>query len=69
MGNRATEIQVELKKIFRPRMRLDDVEKAWISLAMEHHKGNVQATSKALGISRATLYRKLREMNGWSGFR
>ena len=30
-----------------------------IALAMAHAKGNVAQAAKALGISRATLYRKL----------
>lgn len=57
------QIQDELKNIYRPSLRLEDVELAWISQAMSHHQYNIQATAKSLGISRATLYRKIGDIN------
>ena len=38
---------------------LKDMETALIRKAVEHARGNVAAAAKALGISRATVYRKL----------
>jgi transcriptional regulator of acetoin/glycerol metabolism len=38
---------------------LRDVEDALIRQTVQTHKGNVAAAAKALGISRATVYRKL----------
>ena len=39
---------------------LRDVEAALIRRAVDDANGNVQEAAKALGISRATVYRKLR---------
>ena len=38
---------------------LKDVETAWIRRAVEEARGNVTEAARALGISRATVYRKL----------
>jgi transcriptional regulator of acetoin/glycerol metabolism len=38
---------------------LQQIQTAMISKAIEHARGNVAQAAKALGISRATLYRKL----------
>lgn len=56
-------IQIDFKHIYRPHLKLEDIELAWISLAMSHHQYNIQATAKSLGISRATLYRKMGDIN------
>ena len=40
--------------------RLVDIEASAVSAALKAHGGNVSATARALGISRTTLYRKLR---------
>jgi transcriptional regulator of acetoin/glycerol metabolism len=42
-----------------PRVALRDVEISLIRTAVAEARGNVQAAAKALGISRATVYRKL----------
>ena len=42
-----------------PRQRLRDVESALIRKAVEEAQGNVAEAARALGISRATVYRKL----------
>lgn len=44
---------------YRPGYSLKDIERWWIKKAYRHFQGNVLATSKALKISRATLYRKI----------
>ena len=44
-------------------MSLADVEKIHISLALKFFKNNQTETSKALGISRSTLWRKIQEHN------
>jgi sigma-54 dependent transcriptional regulator, acetoin dehydrogenase operon transcriptional activator AcoR len=40
--------------------RLSDIEASAVAAALKAHDGNVSATARALGISRTTLYRKLR---------
>ena len=40
--------------------RLVDIEASAVAAALRAHGGNVSATARALGISRTTLYRKLR---------
>jgi sigma-54 dependent transcriptional regulator, acetoin dehydrogenase operon transcriptional activator AcoR len=40
--------------------RLSDIEAGAVAAALKAHGGNVSATARALGISRTTLYRKLR---------
>ncbi|MDP9898143.1 helix-turn-helix domain-containing protein [Variovorax ginsengisoli] len=42
-----------------PGARLRDAESAWIHQAVEEARGNVAQAALALGISRATVYRKL----------
>ena len=43
----------------QPARPLQQIQTAMISKAIEHARGNVAQAAKALGISRATLYRKL----------
>jgi transcriptional regulator with PAS, ATPase and Fis domain len=43
-------------------MALSDIEGDLIRNALRDHSGNVARTSRALGISRSTIYRKLREL-------
>ena len=40
-------------------MTLDEIERQTILQALERHKGNLSQVATALGISRATLYRRL----------
>ncbi|MCW2268148.1 Acetoin dehydrogenase operon transcriptional activator AcoR [compost metagenome] len=42
--------------------RMRDSQLALIRQAMERHGGNVSAAAQALGVSRATLYRKLKQV-------
>ena len=42
---------------------LEAIEKTTILNCLEYHMGNIQLSSKKLGLSRATLYRKLKEYN------
>lgn len=39
-------------------MTLDEIEKAMILKAMQHHDGNISRVAEALGLSRAALYRR-----------
>ena len=41
--------------------RMRDSQLALIRQAMDRHGGNVTAAAQALGVSRATLYRKLKQ--------
>lgn len=43
-------------------MTLAQIERAVIALAIEHHKDNLSAVAKSLGVGRTTLYRKMKEM-------
>lgn len=43
-------------------LNLKEVERAKISAALERYGGNVEMAAKALGISRATMYRRLKEL-------
>lgn len=47
----------------QPVDRLEDMTKSHIQKAMLRHRGNVSAVARELGISRNTLYRRLRDMN------
>ena len=40
---------------------LDDIELQAVKLALKTHRGNVSAAARQLGISRNTLYRKLKQ--------
>jgi transcriptional regulator of acetoin/glycerol metabolism len=42
-------------------MSLEDVERALIQKAMSRYGGNVSHASKALGLSRSALYRRLQK--------
>ncbi len=54
----------ELTAVERPQSgRIRDNELEWIRQSLEQHQGNVSAAASALGISRATLYRKLKQLD------
>jgi transcriptional regulator of acetoin/glycerol metabolism len=40
--------------------RLADIEAGAVAAALKAHGGNVSATARELGVSRTTIYRKLR---------
>jgi sigma-54 dependent transcriptional regulator, acetoin dehydrogenase operon transcriptional activator AcoR len=40
---------------------LDEVEREHISQVLRAQRGNIKATARVLGISRTTLYKKIRE--------
>ncbi|MCH2038668.1 MAG: helix-turn-helix domain-containing protein, partial [Rickettsiales bacterium] len=42
---------------------LEDIEHEAIMIALRHHEHNVMRTSKALGIAKSTLYKKIHEKN------
>jgi Zn-dependent peptidase ImmA (M78 family) len=42
--------------------KLSDLEYSMIAQAFDRLNGNIQQTARALGISRANLYRKLKEL-------
>ena len=50
-------------ELSNPIIPLKDVEKDAILFAIEHFNGNLSKTARALGIGRATLYRKLEQYN------
>ena len=37
-----------------------EFERIMITTALEYHKGNYSATAKSLGVSRTTLYKKIK---------
>ncbi|MDO9197672.1 helix-turn-helix domain-containing protein, partial [Rhodoferax sp.] len=47
----------------RERIPLKDIEAALIRKAVDQARGNVAQAARALGISRATVYRKLGSHN------
>ena len=54
----------ELSAVERPQSgRIRDNELELIRQSLEQHQGNVSAAADALGISRATLYRKLKQLH------
>lgn len=44
-------------------MKLDEMEKKMIALAVEKNTGNIKAAASQLGITRQTLYNKMRKYN------
>jgi transcriptional regulator of acetoin/glycerol metabolism len=45
-------------------VRLDEVTSSTIAAALAHHRGNISAAARALGVSRSTLYRKIASLSG-----
>ena len=43
---------------------LEDLEQRAVAEALARHNGNIRAASRSLGVSRPTLYRKLKKMAG-----
>jgi transcriptional regulator with PAS, ATPase and Fis domain len=41
--------------------RLEQLERAEIERLLEHHQGNLNLVAKELGISRTTLWRRLKD--------
>ena len=44
-------------------MSMEDVEKGVIAMILDCYKGNKSRAAKILGVSRATLYNKIRKYN------
>lgn len=57
LGERAQE---EAAPSFETGARLADIEAGAVAAALKAHGGNVSATARELGVSRTTVYRKLR---------
>ncbi|KXV04234.1 Fis family transcriptional regulator [Caballeronia megalochromosomata] len=53
-------VQIDKASPLASGARLVDIEASAVATALAAHGGNVSATARALGISRTTLYRKLR---------
>jgi DNA-binding NtrC family response regulator len=47
--------------VFRPGMKMEDLEREAISAALLHSRGNRRRAAEMLGIGERTLYRKLKE--------
>jgi two-component system response regulator HydG len=43
----------------RSALKLDSIEKSAILRALDHHKGNISRAAEALGLTRASLYRRM----------
>ena len=52
----------EYTKHYRPRVSLDDIQSEWIWKSIIFNRGNMKASAKELGISRATLYRRVDQL-------
>lgn len=50
----------EFEESFKPRP-LREVEKEYIERALAYFNGNISLAAEALGLSRATLYRKIKQ--------
>jgi transcriptional regulator of acetoin/glycerol metabolism len=48
----------------RTDVRLDEVTSSIIAATLAHHRGNISAAARALGVSRSTLYRKIASLPG-----
>jgi DNA-binding NtrC family response regulator len=48
---------------FGPALSLDEVESRHIQLVLTHHDGNVERAAAVLGVSRSSLYEKIRRYN------
>jgi DNA-binding NtrC family response regulator len=53
----------DLQVVYRPGMRMTDVERAAIEAALKETGGNRRRAAEELGIGERTLYRKLKEYN------
>jgi DNA-binding NtrC family response regulator len=42
-----------------PKMRLREIEGMLVRRALDEHRGNISRTARALGLSRAALYRRI----------
>jgi len=53
----------EVTFTFKVGMSMEDVEKGVIAMILDCYKGNRTKAAKVLGLSRATLYNKIRKYN------
>ena len=53
----------KVKFIFKVGMSIEDVERGVIAMILDWYNGNKSRTAKILGVSRATLYNKIRKYN------
>jgi len=58
-----TKDEVQEKKIDSPKGILPDIEKKIIKFVIKQNKGDIGKASKILGISRTSIWRKLKEEN------
>ncbi len=49
---------------YEPGKTLDEIERDVILEAFNYHKQNMVHTARSLGVSRATLYRKIQQYTG-----
>lgn len=53
------QVQQEAEEARQPTLNLDDVERRAVEKAMNKHEGNISKAARELGLTRASLYRRL----------
>lgn len=48
---------------FDPNVSMDQIEKFWILSALDYCGGYIQRAADMIGVSKETMYRKIREYN------
>jgi transcriptional regulator of acetoin/glycerol metabolism len=62
ISDTSIESKPQLKLVATTPVALHDLAEEAIRAAMQQHAGNVSAVARQLGISRNTLYRKMKSM-------
>lgn len=51
-----------IKIQYDPKLTLQDLEDFWIASSIKHHRGNLSVACRALGLGKATIYKKIQKM-------